>query len=79
MRVNVQLIKHPMTPSWAETFDHKLTDIFHRSESDITTIADELSAKLTGREEQEIAAKPTDNLGSHDLLQSEYDFHGPKQ
>src|SRR5262249_36011006 len=61
VRVNVQLI-NPATDShlWADTFDRKLTDIFS-VESDIAkAVADQLRAKLTGQEEQEIAAKPTD-------------------
>src|SRR5215471_2535363 len=61
VRVNVQLIKAANDSHlWADTFDRKLTDIF-LVESDIAKgIADQLQAKLTGREEQVIAAKPTD-------------------
>src|SRR6266496_388899 len=61
VRVNVQLIKAATDSHlWADTFDRKLTDIFS-VESDVAkAIADQLRAKLTGREEQEIAAKPTD-------------------
>ena len=45
---------------WADTFDRKLTDIFS-VESDVAkAIADQLRAKLTGREEL-IAAIPTGN------------------
>ena len=67
MRVNVQLIKAANDSHlWANTFDRKLTDIFS-VESDVAkAIADQLRAKLTGREEQEIAAKPTDNLEAYD-------------
>jgi serine/threonine protein kinase/Tfp pilus assembly protein PilF len=67
VRVNVQLI-NAATDShlWADTFDRKLTDIFS-VESDIAkAIADQLQAKLTGREEQVIAAKPTDNPEAYD-------------
>ncbi|HXO94293.1 MAG TPA: serine/threonine-protein kinase, partial [Candidatus Acidoferrum sp.] len=62
VRVNVQLI-NAATDShlWAETFDRKLTDIFSVESEVAKAIADQLRAKLTGREEQEIAAKPTDN------------------
>ena len=62
VRVNVQLIK-AFTDShlWADTFDRRLTDIFS-VESDIArAIAEQLQAHLTGREEQTISAKPTDN------------------
>src|SRR5207249_1593622 len=51
---------------WAHTFDRKLTDIFS-VESDVAkTVADQLRAKLTGQEEQVIAAKPTDNPEAYD-------------
>ncbi|PYL24510.1 MAG: hypothetical protein DMF37_07305 [Verrucomicrobia bacterium] len=67
VRVNVQLIKAANDSQlWAETFDRKLTDIFS-VESDVAkAIADQLRAKLTSREEQEIAAKPTDNPEAYD-------------
>src|SRR5512132_4183839 len=67
VRVNVQLIKAANDSNlWAETFDRKLTDIF-AVESDIAkAIADQLQAKLTGQEEQLIAAKPTDNPEAYD-------------
>jgi TolB-like protein/class 3 adenylate cyclase/Tfp pilus assembly protein PilF len=67
VRVNVQLIKAANESHlWADTFDRKLTDIFS-VESDIArAIADQLQAKLTGQEEQVIAAKPTDNPEAYD-------------
>src|SRR5216110_108342 len=67
VRVNVQLIKATNdSPLWADTFDRKLTDIF-LVESDVAkAIADQLQAKLTGEEEQAIAAKPTDNPEAYD-------------
>jgi TolB-like protein/Tfp pilus assembly protein PilF len=67
VRVNVQLIKAANDSHlWADTFDRKLTDIFS-VESDVAkAIADQLQAHLTGREEQEIAAKPTDNPEAYD-------------
>jgi len=67
VRVNVRLIKATNDSQlWADTFDRKLTDIFS-VESDVAkAIADQLRAKLTGQEEQVIAAKPTDNVEAHD-------------
>src|SRR5438876_2456540 len=67
VRVNVQLIKAATDSHlWADTFDRKLTDIFS-VESDVAkAIADQLRAKLTGQEEQVIAAKPTDNPEAYD-------------
>ncbi|PYI60581.1 MAG: hypothetical protein DMC60_07675 [Verrucomicrobia bacterium] len=67
VRVNVQLIKADNDSHlWADTFDRKLTDIFS-VESDIAkAVADQLQARLTGQEEQVIAAKPTDNPEAYD-------------
>jgi len=67
VRVNVQLIKAANDSHlWADTFDRKLTDIFS-VESDVArAIADQLRAHLTGREEQAITAKPTDNPEAYD-------------
>ena len=44
----------------------KLTDIFSVESEVAKAIADQLRAKLTGREEQVIAAKPTDNPEAYD-------------
>ena len=67
VRVNVQLIKAADdTHLWADTFDRKLTDIFS-VESDIAkAVADQLRAKLTGEEQDVIAAKLTDNVEAYD-------------
>ena len=67
VRVNVQLIKAANDSHlWADTFDRKLTDMFS-VESDVArAIAEQLRAKLTGQEEQVIAAKPTDNVEAYD-------------
>src|SRR5213595_3743105 len=67
VRVNVQLIKAVNDSHlWAETFDRKLTDIFSVESEVAKAIAEQLRAKLTGREEQVIAAKPTDNHEAYD-------------
>src|SRR3989440_4930724 len=67
VRVNVQLIKAANDSHlWADTFDRKLTDIFSVESEVAKVIADQLRAKLTGREEQVIAAKPTDNPEAYD-------------
>ena len=67
VRVNAQLI-NAQTDShlWADTYDRKLTDVFE-VESDIAKgIAESLRAKLTGREEQALAVKPTNNPEAYD-------------
>src|ERR1700676_1317808 len=67
VRVNVQLIKAANDSHlWAETFDRKLSDIFSVETEVAKAIADQLRVKLTGREEQIIAAKPTDNPEAYD-------------
>jgi len=66
VRVNVQLV-NAQTDShlWAETYDRKLTDIFGVESEIAKGIAESLQAKLTGHEEQAIAAKPTDNVEAY--------------
>src|SRR5437868_2383218 len=67
VRVNVQLIKVANDSHlWADTFDRKLTDIFSVESEVAKSIAERLRAKLTGQEEQVIAAKPTDNPEAYD-------------
>ncbi|PYJ50534.1 MAG: hypothetical protein DME87_06005 [Verrucomicrobia bacterium] len=67
VRVNVQLINAANDSHlWADTFDRKLTDIFSVESEVAKAIADQLRAKLTGQEEQVIAAKPTDNPEAYD-------------
>ena len=67
VRVSVQLI-NAQTDShlWAETFDRKLIDIFEVESEIATRIAESLQAKLTGREKQALAVKPTNNLEAYD-------------
>jgi len=67
VRVNVQLIKAANNSHlWADTFDRKVTDIFSVETEVAKAIADQLRAKLSGQEEQVIAAKPTDNVEAYD-------------
>jgi len=67
VRINVQLIRAANDSHlWAETFDRKLTDVFSVESEVAKAIADQLRAKLTGQEEQAIAARPTDNPKAYD-------------
>jgi TolB-like protein/Tfp pilus assembly protein PilF len=67
VRVNVQLIKAANDSHlWSDTFDRQLTDILSVESEVAKAIADQLRAKLTGQEEQVIAAKPTDNPQAYD-------------
>src|SRR5262245_21956526 len=67
VRVNVQLL-NAQTDShlWAETYDRKLNDIFGVESEIAKTIAEQLQAKLAGREEQALAVKPTNNPEAYD-------------
>src|SRR5262249_32692438 len=62
VRVNVQLV-NAQTDShiWADTYERKLTDILAVESEIAKGIAESLQAKLTGREEQALAVKPTNN------------------
>jgi len=67
VRVNVQLIKAGTSSHvWADTFDHKFTDIFSVQSEVARAIADQLRPKLTSHEEQVIAATPTENPEAYD-------------
>src|SRR5206468_4929503 len=67
VRVNVQLV-NARTDShlWADTYDRKLTDIFGVESEIAKRIAESLQAKLTGREEQALVVKPTNNPEAYD-------------
>jgi TolB-like protein/Tfp pilus assembly protein PilF len=67
IRVNVQLINAQSDSHlWADTYDRKLTDIF-AVESDIAKgITTALQAKLSGKDEQALAVKPTNNPEAYD-------------
>ena len=67
VRVNVQLI-NAQTDShlWADSYDRKLTDIFTIESEIAKRIAESLQAKLSGREEQALAVKPTNNPEAYD-------------
>jgi serine/threonine protein kinase len=67
VRVNVQLI-NAQTDShlWADSYDRKLNDIFGVESEIAKRIAESLQAKLTHREEQALAVKPTSNSEAYD-------------
>src|SRR5881227_2698376 len=67
VRVNVQLIRVASDSHlWADTYDRKLVDIFVVESEVAKAIADALQAKLTGGEQQALAAKPTNNSEAYD-------------
>jgi TolB-like protein/Tfp pilus assembly protein PilF len=68
VRVNVQLIKAATDDHlWADTFDRQLTDIFGVESEIAKTIAETLRAKLSGSEQNAIAARPTENTDAYQL------------
>jgi len=67
VHINVQLIKAATDAHlWGESYDRELQNIFAVEGEVAKAIADQLRAKLTGQEEQVIAAKPTDNPEAYD-------------
>jgi len=67
VRVNVHLVNvQSGSQLWAETYDRKLRDIFGVETEIAKGIAESLQAKLTGREERALAAKPTNNPQAYD-------------
>ncbi len=67
VRVNVRLVNvQTGSQLWAETYDRKLSDIFVVESEIAKGIAESLQAKLTGREEQALAARPTNNPQAYD-------------
>jgi tetratricopeptide (TPR) repeat protein len=67
VRVNAQLVDARTDRHlWAQTYDRDLADVFAIQSEIAKTIADQLRVHLSGREEQEIAAKPTDNTEAYD-------------
>ena len=67
VRVNVHLVNvQTGSQLWAETYDRKLSDIFLVESEIAKGIAESLQATLTGREEQALAANPTNNPEAYD-------------
>jgi serine/threonine protein kinase/Tfp pilus assembly protein PilF len=67
VRINVQLI-NAQTDShlWADTYDRKLNDVFGVESEIAKAVAESLQANLSGREEQALAVKPTNNPEAYD-------------
>ena len=67
VRVNVQLINAQSDSHlWADIYDRKLTDIFGIQSEIAKGISAALQAKLTSREEEALAVKPTNNPEAYD-------------
>lgn len=67
VRVNVQLISAQSNSYiWTDTYNRKLTDITAVESEIAKGIAESLQIRLTAREEQALAAKPTNNPEAYD-------------
>ena len=67
VHVNVQLIRAATDEHvWAESYNRTLNDVFGVEGEVATAIADQLNAKLTGTEQEAVAAKPTQNAAAYD-------------
>jgi TolB-like protein/Tfp pilus assembly protein PilF len=77
VRVNVQLI-NAQTDShlWADTYDRNSTDLLAVESEIAKRIAESLRAKLTGREQQALAVKPTNNSEAYDAYLRGIAFEG---
>ena len=77
VRVNAQLI-NPRTDShlWAESYDRELIDVFGVESEIAKGIAESLQAKLSGREEQALRTKPTNNAEAYDAYLRGIVFQG---
>src|SRR5216110_1789649 len=68
VRVNAQLVDARTDAHlWAQTYDRDLADVFAIQSEIAKAIADQLRAKITGQEEQVIAAQPTANVEAYDI------------
>jgi non-specific serine/threonine protein kinase len=68
LRINAQLVDTATGfPIWSERFDREMADVFEVQDEIAREIARALRVTLTPQEQQEIAAKPTENLQAYDL------------
>ena len=67
VRVSAQLINaRDDTHVWVEKYERELADVFAIQSEIAQAIAESLQAKLTSREEQALAVKPTNNPEAYD-------------
>src|ERR1017187_5099740 len=77
VHVNVQLIRAATDEHlWAESYNRKLDDIFGVEGEVAGAIADQLNAKLSGSEKQELAVRPTKNPDAYDAYLRGLAFQG---
>ena len=77
VHINVQLIRAATDEHlWAETYNRKLDDIFGVEAEVASTIADQLNAKLSGVEKEEVTRKPTNDPDAYDAYLRGLAFEG---
>jgi len=66
VHVNVQLIRAATDEHlWAESYNRRLDDVFGVEGEVAQTVAEALNARLSGAEQQAVAARPTDNAAAY--------------
>jgi serine/threonine protein kinase/tetratricopeptide (TPR) repeat protein len=68
LRINAQLVDTRTDfPLWSERYDREMADVFELQDEIARKIAEALRITLSPQEQEELAAKPTDNLQAYDL------------
>ena len=68
LRINAQLVDTSTDfPIWSERYDREMKDVFEVQDEIASKIAQALRITLSPQEQEELAAKPTDNLQAYDL------------
>jgi non-specific serine/threonine protein kinase len=68
LRITTQLVDtHTDFPLWSERYDREMEDIFELQDEIARKIAEALRITLSPQEQEDLAAKPTDNLQAYDL------------
>jgi serine/threonine protein kinase/tetratricopeptide (TPR) repeat protein len=68
VRITTQLVDtHTDFPLWSERYDREMKDIFELQDEIARKIAEALRITLSPQEEEQLSAKPTDNLQAYDL------------
>jgi serine/threonine protein kinase/Flp pilus assembly protein TadD len=68
LRINTQLFDTSTDfPVWSERYDREMKDVFEVQDEIASKIAQALRVTLSPQEQEEIAAKPTENLQAYDL------------
>jgi len=67
LRITAQLVDTRTDfPLWSERYDREMKDVFEVQDEIARKIAEALRIKLSPQEQQELAAKPTENLQAYD-------------